>query len=149
MALAPAFIQVSGLPGRLFGSSASEGFCFLVSVGNRDGIGEAGGWGTRRADGAPGPFAPTAVLRAAVPAVNRGILLGGGAAARLALAAATAACRCVVATADRSTRVGRCSDAVPRVPESRVVVLARGRATGGAAPRVGRVSSISASSSSE
>jgi hypothetical protein len=150
IALAPAFIQETGLLDRVFGSSASAELCFLASVGSREGVGEGGGWGTRRADGAPGPCAVTAVLRAVIPAANRGILFGGGAAARLALAAAAAACRCcVVAMADRSTRVGRCSDVVPRAPESRVVVLARGRATGGATPRVGRVSSISASSSSE
>jgi hypothetical protein len=88
MAEAPVFIQDSGLPDRVVGISASEGagLCFLVSVGNREGVGE-GGWGIRRADGAPGPLTAAVVLRAAEPPANRGILLGGGAAARLLLAA--------------------------------------------------------------
>lgn len=89
MAEAPAFIQDSDLPDRVLGRSTSEGagLCFLVSVGNREGVGE-GGWGTRRADGAPGPLAAAAaVFRAAEPPANRGILLGGGATARLLLAA--------------------------------------------------------------
>jgi hypothetical protein len=44
MAEAPAFIQDSGLPDRVVGSSASEdaGLCFFVSVGNREGVGEGG-----------------------------------------------------------------------------------------------------------
>jgi hypothetical protein len=44
MALAPAFIQVTGLPDRVFGSSVNEGagFCFFASVGNREGVGEGG-----------------------------------------------------------------------------------------------------------
>lgn len=44
MAEAPAFIQDSGLPDRVVGSSASEdaGLCFFASVGNREGVGEGG-----------------------------------------------------------------------------------------------------------
>lgn len=116
----------------------------LAKVGNRDGVGDGGGWGTLRVEGAPVPL--VVVLRAVVPPANLGILFGGCADG---LVVVDGGFRWLVATADRSTRVGRCSDAVPLAPVCRVAVLARCRVTGGAAPRAGRVSSASTFSSSE
>ena len=116
----------------------------FASVGSRDGVGDGGGWGTLRDEGAPGPL--IAVLRVVVPAASRGILLGG--CTDVFTPVADGGFRWLVAAADRRTRVGRCSDAVPLAPVCRVAVRARCRVTGGAAPRAGRVSSASSRSSS-
>lgn len=119
----------------------------LVNVGSLDGVGDGGGWGILRDEGAPTPL--TAVLRVIAPAANLGILFGGCADIFFAaLVAVEGGFRWLTATADRRTRVGRCSDAVPLAPVCRVAVLARCRVTGGAAPRAGRVSSASSPFSS-
>lgn len=119
----------------------------LAKVGSLDGVGDGGGWGTLREEGAPVPLA--AVLRVAVPAASLGILFGGCSDVFTAvLAAVEGGFRWLAVTAERKTRVGRCSDAVPLAPVCRVVVLARCRVIGGAAPRAGRVSSASSPSSS-
>ena len=119
----------------------------FANVGNRDGVGDGGGWGTLRDEGAPTPLA--AVLRVVVPAASLGILFGGCRDVFVTvLVAVEGGFRWLTVTADRRTRVGRCSDAVPLVPVCRVAVLARCRVTGGAAPRAGSVSSASSPFSS-
>lgn len=120
----------------------------FANVGNLDGVGDGGGWGTLRVEGAPTPL--VAVLRVVAPDASLGILFGGCAVVLAApLVWVEGGFRWLVPTAERSTRVGRCSDAVALDPVCRVVVLTRCLATGGAAPRAGRVSSASPFSSSE
>lgn len=118
----------------------------FANVGNLDGVGDGGGWGTLRDEGAPTPL--VVVLRVVVPAASLGILFGGCADVFAALVAVEGGFRWLTVTADRRTRVGRCSDAVPLAPVCRVAVLARCRVTGGAAPRAGSVSSASSPFSS-
>lgn len=114
----------------------------FAKVGSFEGVGDGGGWGTLRDEGAPTPL--VTVLRVVVPAASLGILFGGCADAfAAALVAVEGGFRWLVVTADRKTRVGRCSDAVPLAPVCRVAVLTRCLVTGGAAPRAGRVSSAS------
>ena len=98
---------------------------------------------------------PSFVPRTLVPFASRGILFGACPFAFTPLAVvsavdAVAAVRRAAATpaAERVTRVGRCSDAVPRTPTGRALWGFDFRRTGaGATPRAGRTSSSSASES--
>lgn len=139
---------------------------FGISVGSRDAVGEAGR--LNRLVVAAGVFAPeaaAAVPRAVVPFASRGTLLGAwpfGCALVVRVVAMDVAERTAVAVpglrvfaaaaaVERVTRVGRCSDAVTRVPSGRDVGLGRiERVAVGATPSAGSTSwSSSASSSSE
>jgi len=108
-----------------------------IRVGSRDGVGEGGARGGRRAAGVTARAGPTTVFRADVPAASLGILFGP-------CLAVVGGFRVTPPAVDLNTRVGRCSEAVAFGPVARMGAFPLGFGTISSA---GNTSALSSSSS--
>jgi hypothetical protein len=108
-----------------------------MSVGRRDGVGDGGARGGRRAEGVAARAAAAAVFLVVVPVASLGILLGP-------FLLVVVADFPVTPAVDLSTRVGRCSEAVALGPVERTGAFALGLEI---TPSAGNTSAPSSSSS--